>query len=151
MRAAILLAPFLLISVAASAEPLMVAKGNWLATTDVYFNLVMNGEPVDIPSEHDVVNECWETDAEVTIDESMASFMGDCSVGNSLAQAHSFEMDISCNFDGSPMTGIASFVVSKGGESFAGRLLLSGDIQGAPIEADGVLLGHRTGACTAGN
>jgi hypothetical protein len=128
-----------------------VSKGNWYATSDVYFDFSMDGEKVDIPSEHDIIDECWATDADVTIDESMASVMGECRATDSRTREHAFDMNLACDFDGTPMIGTASFAVSKGGDSFYGRIHLAGKVEGWPIEAEGVLLGHKTGACTGQN
>ncbi|MBK8198003.1 MAG: DUF3617 family protein [Acidobacteria bacterium] len=151
MRRVLALIPFLMIAGAAAAEPLKVSKGNWYATSDVYFDFSMDGEKVDIPSEHDIIDECWATDADVTIDESMASVMGECRATDSRTREHAFDMNLACDFDGTPMIGTASFAVSKGGDSFYGRIHLAGKVEGWPIEAEGVLLGHKTGACTGQN
>lgn len=151
MRPAFLLAPFLMFAAPALADPLMLAKGNWSTTSDIYFTVTANGETRDIPSEHSTLEECWMTDQEVTIDESMASFFEGCIATGSRSKAHSFDMDLACDFDGVPMAGVAEFAVSKGGGSFSGRIFLSGTSDDLVLEAEGLLMGHLAGTCPAPN
>ena len=74
MRPVFLLAPFLMFAAPALAEPLMLAKGNWPTTSDIYFSGLVKGQALDVPSEHTTLEECWMTDEEVRIDEGLASF-----------------------------------------------------------------------------
>ncbi|MFN7164417.1 MAG: hypothetical protein ACK4P2_06310 [Hyphomonas sp.] len=151
MRAALFLAPLLLITAPAIAEPLSVAKGMWSTTSDIYFNVQADGEVLDIPPEHSSLEECWSTDEEVAIGEGLVNFFEGCTSPGSSSKAHSFDMDLTCDFDGIPMTGVAEFAVSKGGGSFSGRMFLKGQSDGAQFEAEALLIGHRTGACPAPN
>lgn len=151
MRLPTLLAPLLILASPAVADPLQVAKGMWSVTSDIYMSAVIDGQPIDIPSEHSTVEECWSTDQDVTIDEGIATYMGECTTGQSWAQGHSFDIDLYCDFDGIPMNGTAEFAVSKGGGSFSGRIFLSGGADGADMTAEALMIGHRTGACAAPN
>lgn len=151
MRVATILVPLMLAAAPALAEPLKVAKGMWSSSTDIYFDVTVDGEPMEVPPDHSVVKECWSTDEEVTIDEGMISWFEGCKATGLRSEAHAFGMDLACEFDGVPMTGTAEFVVNKDQDGFAGRLLLTGYLEGARLLADGVLLGHRTGACAGQN
>ncbi len=151
MRPALILTSLLILAAPAIADPLMLAKGNWSTTSDIYFTVTAGSEVLDIPSEHSSLEECWMTDQEVTIDESMASFFPGCTSTGSRGKAHSFDMDLTCDFDGVAMTGVAEFAVNKSGDSFSGRIFLAGSEGDASFEAEGLLLGHLTGTCTAPN
>lgn len=151
MRPFILLLPLLYAAGPALGEPLKVAKGMWSVTSDIYMSVVMDGEDLDVPSEHSLTEECWSTDQDVTIDESIASYLGECAAGESWAQAHAFDIELYCDFDGVPMSGMAQFAVSKGGGSFSGRMFLSGGLDGADMSAEALIIGHRTGVCPAPN
>jgi hypothetical protein len=151
MRRVLLLLPVLLLAGPALGEPLKVAKGMWSVTSDIYMSAVIDGAPVDIPSEHSTIEECWSTDQDVTIDEGIATYLGECTTGQSWAQGHSFDIDLYCDFDGIPMNGTAEFAVSKGGGSFSGRIFLSGGTDGADMTAEALMIGHTTGACAAPN
>jgi hypothetical protein len=149
MRLSFLALSCLACAAPALADPLKVAKGMWSTSTDIYFSVTANGETIDVPSEHSTLDECWMSDQEVTIDESMASFFEGCTSAGSRGTPYSFDMDLTCDFDGMPMSGTAEFAVSKGGGQFSGRLFLTGGSEGVEMNAEGLLLGHRTGTCTA--
>ena len=149
MRLPLLILPCLLFATPVQADPLQVAKGMWSTSTDIYFSIVQNGEAVIIPPDHSTLDEWWATDDEVTIDESMAALFEGCQSAGSRGTAHSFDMDLVCDFEGVPMSGTAEFAVNKSGGQFSGRLFLSGEADGLLMEAEGLLLGYRTGACTA--
>lgn len=151
MRPVILLAPLFLIAGLAAAEPLAVAKGMWSTTSDIYFKAEADGQTIEIPPEHSSLDECWYTDEHVDISEGLAAFFEGCTSAGSRSKAHAFDMDLVCDFDGVPMSGVAEFAVSKGGGSFSGRMFLSGEADGARFEAEALLLGHRTGSCSAPN
>lgn len=151
MRPVIMLLSLALAAGPALGEPLKVAKGMWSVTSDIYMTATVDGEAVDIPSEHSTIEECWATDEEVTIDEGIANYMGECTAGQSWAQGHSFDIDLYCDFDGIPMNGTAEFAVSKGGGSFSGRIFLSGGVDGADMTAEALMIGHSTGTCAAPN
>ncbi|MGE6696773.1 hypothetical protein ACQKH5_03720 [Hyphomonas sp. NPDC076900] len=151
MRPILILAPFLLAAATAQAEPLKLAKGMWSVTSDIYMSVLVYGEAVEVPSEHSAIDECWSTDEEVTIDENIASYMGECTAGDSVATAYSFDIILYCDFDGVPMEGSAEFAVSKGGGSFSGRMFLSGSENGAEVTAEALMIGHNSGTCTAPN
>ena len=151
MRLPALIVSWLIFAWPAAAEPLQVTKGMWSVTSDIYISATAEGEPIDVPSEHSVVDECWMTDEEVTIDESMAAHFGGCYADNSVSKAHSFDMGLVCDIEGVPMTGAAQFAVSKGGGSFVGRMFMLGEDGVLGMEAEALLIGHRTGACPAPN
>lgn len=152
MRPFLLLAPLVLMAAPALAEPLAVAKGMWKATSDIYFNVTANGEVMDVPPEHSSIEECWSTDQEVAVDESLVDFFEGCEAVDSWTKAHSIDFELSCDFSGVPMSGTASFAVSKGGNSFVGRMFLAGQTEdGLVMDAEALLLGNRTGACAAPN
>ena len=78
MRPALILAPLLLAAAAAQAEPLMVTKGQWSFTQDIYYDATASGQPIDLPPEHSTIDECWSLDEEVLIDESMVEMFEGC-------------------------------------------------------------------------
>lgn len=149
MRLPLLVLPCLLMATPALADPLQVAKGMWSTSTDIYFYVTADGETIDVPPDHSTLDECWATDEEVTIDDSMADLFEGCVSAGSRSRAHSFDMDLVCDFEGVPMSGTAEFAVNKSGGQFTGRLFLSGESDGLLMEAEGLLLGYRTGTCTA--
>ncbi len=149
MRTPFLFLSALLFAAPVLAEPLKLAKGMWSTSTDVYFYVTAEGDPVDASADHSTLDECWSTDEEVTIDESMVAMFEGCVSAGSWGTSYSFDTDLVCEFEGVPMTGAAAFVVNKGGDRFSGRLFLTGSSDGLEIEAEGLLLGHRTGTCTA--
>lgn len=151
MRLAVLILSLALWPASALAEPLKVAKGMWSVTTDIYFLIQNEGEDMGVPPEHTAVEECWATEQEVTIDESMAAFFPGCVSTGTHSQSHSFDMDLSCNFEGIPITGVAEFAVNKPGDQFSGRLFLSGLSGALSIDAEALILGHSTGTCSAPN
>lgn len=149
MRLPLLVLPALLFAAPVMAEPLKVAKGMWSTSSDVYFFVTSNGETVPIPPQHSTLDECWTKDEEVVIDESMADLFEGCVSAGSRSRAHSFDMDLVCEFDGTAMSGTAEFAVNKSGDQFTGRFFLAGGSDGLEMEAEGLLLGYRTGACPA--
>ena len=149
MRLPLIVLPALLFAAPVMAEPLKVAKGMWSTSTDIYLTVAADGEPLDMPPEHSTLDECWSADEDVIIDESMASLFEGCVSAGSWGKAHSFDMELACEFDGIPMTGTAQFAVNKSGNQFSGRLFLSGGSDGLLLEAEGLLLGYRTGTCAA--
>jgi hypothetical protein len=46
------------------------------------------------------------------------------------------------------MKGPAEVAISEDGGAFMARIRLQSDLQGADVQADMVMMGHRTGACT---
>lgn len=152
MRPLYFIAPLFLMAAPALAEPLAVTKGMWKATSDIYFNVEANGQVIEIPSEHSVIEECWSTDEEVALDEGLIDYFDGCTAVDSWTKAHSIDFELSCDFDGVPMYGNASFAVAKGGNSFVGRMFLSGQTNdGLVMDAEALLMGNRTGTCTAPN
>jgi hypothetical protein len=149
MRLAFLVLSALLFAAPVRAEPLRLAKGMWSTSTDVYLYVTAEGEPVDAPADHSTEEECWSTDEEVTIDEGMVAMFEGCVSAGSWSTTYSFDMDLVCEFEGVPMTGAATFVVNKGGDGYAGQLFLTGSSDVLEMEVEGLILGHRTGACTA--
>lgn len=152
MRPILLLAPLCLIAATAIAEPLAVTKGMWTATSDIYYNLQVNGAPVEVPSEHSTIEECWSTDEEVALDEGLVDYFEGCTATDSWNKGHSIDFELACDFSGVPMYGVAGFAVSKGGDSFVGRMFLSGQTgDGLTMDAEALLIGNRTGVCPAPN
>ncbi|WP_291200548.1 hypothetical protein [Hyphomonas sp.] len=151
MRRILLIAPLILTAAPALCEPLQVSKGMWTATTDVYFNVTNNGQLTEIPPEHERIDECWSKDEDVTLDEGLVDYFEGCSVVDTFTTPYSIDFDLSCDFSGLPMTGIASFAVSKGGDSFVGRIYLDGASGETGAEAEALMIGHRTGTCAAPN
>ncbi|MBI1254973.1 MAG: DUF3617 family protein [Hyphomonas sp.] len=149
LRLSFLLLPALLFAAPVSADPLQVAKGMWSTSTDMYVSLSTNGEAVDDASEHSALDECWSADEEVLIDESMADMFEGCAATRSRGNAYSFALDLACDFEGFPMNGAAEFMVNKARDMFSVHLLLSGDSDGSVMTAEGLIIGHRTGTCTA--
>lgn len=106
---------------------------------------------VEIPSEHTALKECWMTDQEVTIDETMAKFFGGRYAPGCSGTAHAFDIDVSCDFDGVPMTRVAEFAVRNDGVNFSGRVFLMGESGGVALTGETRMIERRTGACAAPN
>ena len=149
LRLSFLVLPALLFAAPVSADPLQVAKGMWSTSTDMYVSASANGEAVDDASEHSTLDECWSTDEEVLIDESISDMFEGCAATGRSGNAYSFALDLACDFEGFPMNGAAEFVVNNARDMFSVQLLLSGESDGLVINADGLVIGHRTGTCTA--
>lgn len=149
MRLSFLVLAGLLLAAPAAADPLQVAKGMWSTSTDIYLFITANGEAIDVPSEHSTLDECWSTDEHVVIDESMANMFEGCVATGSRGSAYTFGMDLACDFDGFPVEGSAEFMVNKAGDMFSAQLVLAGNTDGMALNAEGLVIGHRTGACTA--
>lgn len=151
MRLIYIFVPVLMLAATAQAEPLLVKKGMWSVSTDVYTEARDNGQRIDIPSEHTAYDQCWSTDQEVTIDDNIVSAFGDCVVEESWLKAYSYDADIICHFDGLPMSGIAQFVINRDANAFSGRFSLQGHQNAMDVTSDALLMGHWTGTCTAPN
>ena len=151
MRRILLIAPLFLMAAPALAEPLQVTKGMWTATTDIYFNVMNGGQLTEVPPEHERIDECWSKDEEVTLDEGLVDYFEGCQVVDTYTTSYSIDFDLSCDFSGLPMTGLASFAVSNGGDSFVGRIYLDGASGAMTAEAEALMIGHRTGTCPAPN
>jgi len=133
----------------ALSEPLKVAKDMWATSTDVYISYIQNGETIRLPSDHSPLDECWSSDEEVVIDEGMSDLFDGCVLAGSRGGAHFFDMDLVCEFEGIPMTGMAQFAVNRSGDQFSGRVVFSGGSDELELDAEAVLLGYLTGTCQA--
>ncbi|MEX1250167.1 MAG: hypothetical protein WEA77_03120 [Hyphomonas sp.] len=152
MRPILLLAPLCLIEATAIAGPLAVTKGMWAVTSDMYANAQANGAPVEVASERSAIEECWSTDEEAALEEGLVDCFEGCAATDSWTRAHSIDFDLACDFSGVAMYGAAGFAVSKGGDSFVGRMLLSGQTgDGLMMDTEALLIGDRTGVCPAPN
>lgn len=150
MRPALTLAPLLLAAAAAQAEPLMVNKGQWKVTQDIYYDAAAKGQPIDLPAEHSTIDECWSLDEEVLIDESMVEMFEGCVSTGASAQQFGLSIELSCNFDGIDVDGAVLFSVSHGKDSFVAQVDLA-SVTPDPIDFQShiLMIGHRTGACKA--
>jgi hypothetical protein len=150
MRAALILAPFLLASAAAQAEPLMVTKGQWSVTQDIYYDATASGQPIDLPPEHSTIDECWSLDEEVLIDESMVEMFEGCRSTGAATEPFGLDIGLACNFDGIDMGGGVLFSVSHDKNSFVAQVDLA-SVSADPVDFKThiLMIGHRTGTCKA--
>jgi hypothetical protein len=133
----------------AAAQPLSVAKGQWTVSSDIYFSGTMDGADVSVPPEFAVEDACWSLPEEVQFDAStLLTALEGCTASRSRATSYSLDLDIICDFGGMPMNGPAEVAISEDSGAFMARIRLQSDLQGADVQADMVMLGHRTGACT---
>lgn len=138
----------LIVSAAAQAEPLMVNKGQWHVTQDIYYEASANGAPLDFPSEHSAVDECWSLDEEVMIDASMVDMFEGCSATDVTSKEFGLDIGMTCDFDGLEVDGAAEFSLSHGRDSFVAQIYLQ-SLERDPVDFQShiLMIGHRTGAC----
>lgn len=142
-----LISPLLIVG-AASAQVLSVAKGQWTVSTDIYFEGTVDGADADIAPEFVVENACLSLTEEVEFTaESLVQAMAGCHSAGSRTTTYSVDVDLVCDFEGVPMKGPAALAVSEGGNSFLAWIRLKSDYPDVDIDADMVMIGHRTGAC----
>lgn len=149
MRPVLILAP-LLLAAAAQAEPLMVNKGQWSVTQDIYYDATANGQAIDLPAEFSTIDECWSLDEEVLIDESMVEMFEGCVSTGAVAEEFGLDIGLSCDFDGIEVEGGVLFSVSNGKNSFVAQVDLA-SVSPDPVDFKThiLMIGHRTGSCKA--
>ena len=130
----------------ASAQELMLSPGNWNTTTDIFSEAYVNGERMEIPSDHDAELECWTTDDELAIDEALVA-IDDCTITNSQTTEFGLTFELVCLSDGVAMSGGAEIYVNKARDMFSGYLHLGHTSNGISIEVTGIMMGQNTGSC----
>ena len=150
MRSIFAFAALFLVGAAAQAEPLSVNKGQWYVTQDIYYEATAEGEPLDFPSEHSSVDECWMLDEEVLIDVSMVDMFEGCAATGVITKEFGLDIGLACDFDGLEVEGSAQFSVSHGRDSFVAQVYLE-SLQTDPVDFQShiLMIGHRSGACKA--
>lgn len=150
MRRVLAVVSLLSAGAAAQAEPFMVNKGQWRVTQDIYYEATADGAPLDFPSEHSSVDECWSLDEEVLIDASIVEMFEGCSATDVNSKEFGLDIGMICDFDGLEVDGAAQFSVSHGRDSFVAQIYLQ-SIARAPVDFQShiLMIGHRTGACKA--
>lgn len=148
MRSALTLAILFLTAAAAQAQSISVNKGQWSVTQDIYYDVNVAGEPLEIPSEFTAMEECWSQDEEVLIDESMVAMFEGCTSTGVSSKQFGLDIGLFCNFEGIDVDGSAKFAVSNGKDSFVAQVYLaspSGDE--IDFQSHILMIGHRTGIC----
>lgn len=150
MRHVLSIASFVMAAGLAQAEPLMVNKGQWYVTQDIYYEASNAEGPLDLPSEHTTLDECWSLDEEVLIDASMVEMFEGCVATEVTYSDFGMDIGLACSFDNLDVDGAAQFLVSHGRDSFVAQVYLA-SITKDPVDFQShiVMIGHKTGACRA--
>ena len=150
MRLSLILTSLLFSAAAAQAEPLSVNKGQWRVSQDIYSAATVEGEPLDLPAENSIVDECWSLDEEVLIDESMVAEFEGCVSTGVATRPFGMEIGLECEFDGLDVEGSAQFALSHDRDSFVAQIdLASPTTYPVDFQSHILMIGHRTGACKA--
>lgn len=150
MRCLTLLIPALLMAGAASAQTIIVKKGEWTVSSDLYLTGQVDGESLDEPVESQTITECWLQDDEVEIDESMLAMDGCMTVGGTRAE-HAIDMKLSCVLEGIPMDGSVTIATNSARDMFTSRFLLDSRDPVIKVRSEGIIMARRTGSCAAAN
>lgn len=150
MRCLTLLIPALLIAGTASAQKIVVEKGEWTISTDIYLTGEVDGQILDEPVESESVTECWLQDDEVELDESMLAIDG-CTTVRGDRTDYSMDLQLSCVMEGIPMDGSVFMSTNAARDMMAGRFLLESRDPVIKVRSEGIIMAHRTGTCAAAN
>ncbi|MFN7056208.1 hypothetical protein [Hyphomonas sp.] len=148
MRPIPILASLVILASAASADQIILEKGEWTMTSDFYLTIEEGGRLLDEESDSETVTECWRLDEEVVIDESMV-VSPDCRVldRGSVRTDYLIELQMVCVIDGLDMDGAILMTTNKARNMLSARYWLKSADYSTTVRSDGIIMGRRNGAC----
>ena len=135
-----------LLSGAASAQSLGVKPGKWETQTTFTGKVTAQGMSFNLPGQTTTTTNCITEEDASFKPEDMA---GDtCTPSNVKSTDSSISFDITCDQEGSTLTGTMEATASDDGKSVTGVMTMNGSYQGGSMAMTGNYSGERLGACS---
>jgi hypothetical protein len=132
----------------ASADQIVIEKGEWTMTSDFYLTTEQGGQLFGEEGGSETVTECWKLDEEVVIDESFIVPAG-CQVLDWGARRTDYLIDLqlACVVEGAELDGSVLIAANKDRSMLSARYW-PGNVGSDPrIRVEGILMGRRNRAC----
>jgi hypothetical protein len=146
MKSTILFGALFVASGAATAQGIIVDKGQWTVQTDLGGYKIEDGVKSELDSESTSVTECWSTEDHRLIDKDTVAPQ-DCSIVSEARYGQRLVYDMSCKFDDVSMDGDITILVDPEHESVLANVVMKAIGDGVEVVAWTDMWMHRIGAC----